>query len=209
MGLHGEFWQNTATEELKIFQSVACCAAASSLPEKSKYVEKHPAGLVCSCPIWFDNKLGIYFVAYNMLSRALHMHWKWATATCSSKGLMPSMTPRFHSFKRESWMSKVVLLQIHWFENNCTVCGRGAPVQGAETLRQKTVCNVYTWFYHKTNKNESFDILKGHPKQRFHHLTSPNHRPSTSSPSEQSALYPTHWRWSQLCLKHVVRYWRL
>ena len=104
--------------------------------------------------------------------------------------------------RRSFWCKSI------WFENNCTVCGRGAPVQGAETLRQKK-CNEYTWFYHKKNKNESFDILKGHPKQRFHHLTSPNHRPSTSSPSEQSALYPTHWRWSQLCLKHVVRYWRV
>lgn len=60
------------------------------------------------------------------------------------------------------------------FENNCTVCGRGAPVQGAETLRQKTVCNVYTyistikktrtnlWTYSKDIQNKGF-IISPHP----------------------------------------------
>ena len=168
-------------------------------------------GWSVSCPgIWFDNKLGIYFVAYNMLSRApsyalengqrQHVHPRDSCLQWLQDSIRSSESPEC---RRSFWCKSI------WFENNCTVCGRGAPVQGAETLRQKK-CNEYTWFYHKKNKNESFDILKGQSKTKVSssHLTQPQAIHILSLLNNQLFIQRT-WRWSQLCLKHVVRYWRV
>lgn len=128
-----------------------------------------------------------------MLSLALHMHWKWVTATCSSKGLMPSMTPRFHSFKRESCVEEELQFKV----------------------RKLYVKRLYVMYIHGSTIKKQERIF-GHTqrtsktKVASSHLTQPQAiHILTSSPSEQSALYPTHWRWSQPCLKHVVRYWRV
>ena len=70
--------------------------------------------------------------------------------------------------RRSFWCKSI------WFENNCTVCGRGAPVQGAETLRQKK-CNEYTWFYHKKKQERIFWHTQRTSKTKVSssHLTQP------------------------------------